>query len=115
MSIYKQVIVMRKFPSLRKGKYIAQGCHASLEAATQASKKHLLEWALSGNTKIVVYVESELELRRLRHDCEYAKIPCYLVEDAGRTEFPEPTITALGIGPASSEEIDKITGHLPLF
>ena len=113
--ITKQVIVMRKFQSLRKGKYIAQGCHASLEAAAQASKKDVLEWALYGNTKIVVYVESELELRRLRHECEYAKIPHYLVEDAGRTEFPEPTITALGIGPYNGDEIDVITGKLPLF
>ncbi len=113
--MHKQVIVMRKFPSLRKGKYISQGCHAAIGALMYSHDKEIQEWSLSGNTKIVVYVESELELRRLRHDCEYAKIPCYLVEDAGRTEFPEPTITALGIGPANSEEIDKITGHLPLF
>lgn len=115
MDNYKQVIVMRKFPSLRKGKYIAQGCHASLGAYGQADKKDILYWVACGYTKIVVYVESEQDLRQLRDQCEYANIPHYLVEDAGRTEFPEPTITALGIGPARSEDIDKITGHLPLF
>ena len=115
MDTYKQVIVMRKFPSLRKGKYIAQGCHASLGAYHQADKKDILYWAASGYTKIVVYVDSLEKLSDLAGDCGNANIPCYLVEDAGRTEFPVPTFTALGIGPARSEDIDKITGHLPLF
>ncbi len=115
MAITKQVIVMRKFPSLRKGKYIAQGCHAAIGALMYSHDKEIKDWSCCGNTKIVVYVESEEELRRLRHECEYAKIPHYLVEDAGRTEFPEPTITALGIGPYNGDEIDAITGKLPLF
>ena len=111
----KQVIVMRKFPSLRKGKYIAQGCHASVGALKHAHDKDIEQWIAGGSTKIVVYVDSLEKLSDLTGDCGNANIPCYLVEDAGRTEFPIPTITALGIGPYDGDEIDKITGHLPLF
>lgn len=39
-----------------------------------------------------------------------------LVTDSGRTEFGGvPTKTCLAIGPNKIEEIDKITGHLPLL
>ena len=48
--MYKQVIVMRKFPSLRKGKYIAQGCHASVGALKYAHDKDIEQWIAGGST-----------------------------------------------------------------
>ena len=38
-----------------------------------------------------------------------------LVQDAGMTEIPPGTITALGLGPAKTEDLDKITGTLTLL
>lgn len=116
---YKQVIVMRKFPSLRTGKYIAQGCHASQIALAEA-KIHFRKWydyyILGHITKIVVYVETEEELKKIYDKADKANLPCSLVKDAGFTEFKGvPTFTAVGIGPAPEELIDKITKHLPLF
>jgi hypothetical protein len=34
----KQVLVMKKFPTLRVGKYVSQGCHASVGAIFSLGK-----------------------------------------------------------------------------
>ena len=116
---YKQVIVMRKFKNLRTGKYIAQGCHASTIAMKLAQsnwKKYYKEYWEGRIIKIVVYVETEQELRDLYHKALNSDLPCSLVTDAGLTEFNGvPTLTAVGIGPAPEDLIDPITKHLPLF
>jgi PTH2 family peptidyl-tRNA hydrolase len=109
------VIVMRKFPSLRKGKYIAQACHAALGATDRSSREDIKEWSKNGNTKIVVYVEEERDLYNLQYDCKNANLVSCLIVDEGRTEFNGPTVTALAIGPHSADIIDPITKHLPLF
>ena len=46
---------------------------------------------------------------------EKEKISCFLVKDAGLTQLPQGTTTALGIGPALSSRIDQITGDLKLL
>ena len=116
---YKQVIVMRKFPSLRTGKYIAQGCHASQIALLDAKERYpqyYTDYMSSHITKIVVYVNTEEELQELYQKALNASLPCSKIKDAGFTEFKGiPTFTAVGIGPAPEELIDKITKHLPLF
>lgn len=137
----KQVIVMRKDLNMRKGKMIAQGSHASLGAflafgsnrkfelmwpwesgqegiqfdITSMKGSSIYEWYHSGQTKITVGVDSEKELIEI-YESVPTFIPCYLVTDAGHTEFNGvPTKTCLAIGPCSSEVIDKFTGHLKLL
>src|ERR1700681_4248073 len=110
----KQVLILRKDLNMRKGKMIAQGAHAAIAAMFEANSEWLREWQETGTTKIVVSVNSLDELADVYHAAQEADLPRSMVEDAGRTEFKEPTFTAVGIGPAPAELIDKITGLLPL-
>ncbi len=124
----KQVIVIRKDLNMRKGKMIAQGAHASLNAFLSRSwvdvdPKRILtplgarmeEWFEGSHTKITVYVNSEQELLSLYEKAKSMDLLHYLVRDAGFTEFKEPTYTALAIGPDDVEKIDALTGRLPLL
>lgn len=117
---YKQVIIMKKFPSLRTGKYIAQGAHASqlaLRDAQEHYKDYYDVYLKTAITKIVVYVEDEKELRAIFDKAASTmKLPVSIIIDKGYTEFKGvPTYTAVAIGPAPSDLIDPITKHLPLF
>lgn len=127
----KQVLVMKKFPKVNNipvGKYVSQGSHASIGALFSIGKiendnfviplanPFIREWIVGNFRKIVVYVESDEELRELYLNSLIVNIPCALIEDNGLTLFKGiPTLTAVGIGPADEKEIDKLTGHLSLF
>jgi PTH2 family peptidyl-tRNA hydrolase len=130
MSEAKQVIVMKKFPSLRTGKYVAQGAHAAMGALLSMAKldstgdnliiplyNHFVKSWLTGRfKKVALYVETDEELISLFDAAKKAGLPVALIKDAGLTEFSGvPTLTAVGIGPGDPDEIDKITGHLKLF
>jgi len=111
----KQVLIIRNDLNMRKGKMVAQGAHASQGAMSLVAPADLKQWCNEGCTKIVVYVKSLDELADVYHAAQEADLPRCMIEDAGRTEFKEPTFTAVGIGPADAELIDKITGTLPLL
>jgi len=121
----KQVIVLRKDLNMRKGKMVAQGAHASLAVILDELRKvswnekilppAVLGWLNGRFTKIVVSVDSEQELFDIHRKAQEAGIPCSLIQDAGFTEFKEPTYTAVGIGPEYPEKVDSITGDLKLL
>lgn len=127
----KQVLVMKKFPkdrNMRTGKYCSQSAHASLGALLSLGKytgdeliiplsnPFVRDWLLGRFTKITTYVETDDELIALHDAAKAAGLACSLIQDAGLTEFNGvPTLTAVGIGPADEELINKITGHLKLF
>jgi len=122
----KQVIVVRKDLGMRKGKAMAQACHASRGAAEIARKRFdvgdedekepvHLAWIMSGETKIVVGIEGKDNLVDLYHEVNDSGIPCKLVKDLGHTELEPGTPTAVGVGPAKESEIDEYTSHLELL
>lgn len=93
----KQVIVFRKDllkgeHAIRKGKFAGQVAHASMASLL---KLFTIERTNAQEGKCIPYA---------------------LITDCGKTEFGgTPTVTCLGIGPYLSEELDKITGNLPLL
>ena len=127
MQTAKQVIVIRKDLNMRKGKMIAQGAHASLKVLLDrgittadtveiALTPPMAAWVTGRFTKVCVSVESEAALDEVVERARAAGVPCALIVDAGTTEFNGvPTKTCCAIGPAWAEDVDAITGELPLL
>lgn len=115
---YKQVIVFRSDLKLSKGKAAVQAGHAAVSAAEEA-RKHRREWWQAwlneGQRKITVKVKTEKELLELEKEAKELGFPWALIVDRGLTEIPPNTVTCLGIGPAPSEKVGKLTDMLPLL
>lgn len=111
----KQVIVIRKDLRASAGKMVAHGAHASLLAYQCTSWWTRWRWALEGQKKIVVRAETLGHFMEVASRAEAAGLPYSVVKDAGRTTFSEPTLTAIGIGPARDEDVDAVTGSLRLL
>jgi len=114
----KQCIVVREDLKLSAGKLAVQVAHAAVmavERAEKSDKSTVSDWKSEGQKKVVLKVPGVSDLFRLREDAERAGIPSAIVADAGLTEIPPGTITALGLGPAPNKQLDKITGKLKLF
>ena len=112
---YKQCLIIRNDVKMSCGKRCAQAGHAAIGAFNAASKDLQKAWLSEGQKKVVLRADNERTLFELKVIAEQAGISTSLVQDAGMTEIPAGTITALGIGPAKSEDLDKITGALPLL
>ena len=125
----KQVIVIRKkFTKdgnsfgLRRGKEIAQACHASMAFMVDCIlnnkpfNKYEEKWFSGLFTKTVVTVDTEEELEAIYNNAISKGLVAKMVTDAGKTEFDGiPTKTALAIGPDVVSKIDEVTGHLKLY
>ncbi len=113
--MYKQVIVVRKDLKMDRGKLASQVAHASLEAYKRARKEDVRMWEEEGTKKVVLGVKNLKELMEIKEKLKKAKLPYYVVYDAGKTQVRPGSVTAIGIGPAREEEIDRITGKLKLL
>jgi PTH2 family peptidyl-tRNA hydrolase len=124
---------------IRTGKLISQACHASMKIFFDRMSKvywgerdsptadqdydwvseltpEMTEWKEGAFKKVCVYVDHEEDLLNIAKQAEEANLPVALITDSGLTEFNgEQTNTCCAIGPAKAEEIDKITGNLPLL
>ena len=135
----KQVIVVRKDLNMRKGKIAAQVAHASLKvffdkmevigeydechthngsykAIIRGITPEVYDWMRGAFTKVVVSVDSEDEIYELQDKAKEAGILNAVIIDNGTTEFNgKKTTTCIAIGPASSDDLDPITGKLSLM
>jgi PTH2 family peptidyl-tRNA hydrolase len=115
MEEYKQVIIVRDDLKLSKGKLAAQVAHAAILGYEKAGKENLKRWKDQAQKKVVLRVPTLEDVLKLEIDAKKLGLPTGIVKDAGLTEIPPGTITALVIGPAPSKLIDKITRDLPLL
>lgn len=134
----KQVIVVRKFPNLRTGKYCSQVAHASMAFLTKGMDWYpcsdgpeyifstdLMEykkipeidhWLKNSFRKICVYVNTEEELDEIHQKALDNGLVSHIIIDNGATEFNGvKTKTCLAIGPHYDEKFIGITDHLPLL
>jgi peptidyl-tRNA hydrolase, PTH2 family len=115
----KQIIVIRRDLKSRRGKEIAQGAHAAVEAtlACMVERPELYgPWQADGCAKICVTVPDEATFHQLAKDARAAGLLVRTILDQGVTEYGGVhTYTALAIGPDYASRLDPITGHLTLY
>ncbi|EGD71934.1 MAG: hypothetical protein CSMARM5_0039 [Candidatus Parvarchaeum acidophilus ARMAN-5_'5-way FS'] len=114
----KQVIILRKDLNMGVGKMVAQGAHASLMSFLYVKTQYpdiTNEWLSKGETKIVLKINSEEEFESIKSALKISKIPYKVVKDAGQTQVPPGSETAIGIGPYYSDDIDNVTKKLKLL
>ncbi len=119
---YKQSIVLRRDLGMGPGKAAAQAAHASCEAVFRILDgreprwmEWLRAWRSSGQKKVVLRVGSERELLAVYTEALSLGLPASLIADAGLTQLPPGTKTAVAVGPAPEELVDRVTGRLRLY
>jgi len=115
---YKMCIVLRMDLGMSTGKLIAQACHAAVGASELGKKenhKAWRRWRDEGAKKVALEAESLEEIEELAGKANKLDIVNILIQDAGHTEVPPGTVTALGLGPDRTDLLDKVTGSLPLI
>ncbi|MFC7027561.1 peptidyl-tRNA hydrolase Pth2 [Halomicroarcula sp. GCM10025324] len=111
----KQAIVARADIGMGEGKLAAQVAHASLSAYEDTGRKARSAWKGEGQKKVVLKATSESELFELADRAEREGLPNAIVRDAGHTQLEPGTVTALAVGPAEDDLVDRVTGDLSLY
>lgn len=111
----KQYIVIRSDLGLSPGKIAVQAVHAAILSYENVTEEDKEGWTKEGQKTIVLKVGGKEDLLTLAEKASDLMIPFAIVKDAGLTEVPPGTITALGLGPADSSKIDEIAGDLELL
>lgn len=112
---YKQCLIIRNDIKMTCGKKCAQLAHAAVASYEKADKITRKKWFDEGMKKVALKVGSQKDLFVIKTLAEEAGISAAIITDAGMTEIPPGTVTCLGLGPAKSEDLDKITGDLQLL
>lgn len=113
-------IVIRRDLRISCGKAAAQAGHAAVECVLKAMdsgrwRRWLDQWLAEGQKKIVLAAENLEHLYELYKKAASLDLPAAVVVDAGLTEIPPGTPTALCVGPAPDELVDAVTGSLKLY
>jgi len=116
----KMAIVIRKDLKISCGKAAAQAGHAAVDCVMLALeeakwRKWLDQWLAEGQKKVVLAAEDVAHLYELHNKAKELGLPTAVVVDAGLTEIPPGTPTAICVGPAPEELVDKVTGVLKLY
>ena len=110
------VLVVRTDLGMGKGKIAAQVAHAAVAAALQEQGTAVfVAWSRAGQPKVVLKIAGETELTQLCARAHAAGLPVQVVRDAGRTQIVVGTMTCCAIGPAYSDDVDRVTASLALL
>ena len=118
----KMVFLVRQDLKMKAGKIAAQVAHAAIGLYDDIifgniiyQKEALDFWVNYGQKKIVLRVPNLETMLNAFKQCKNDNISTCLITDAGLTQVEPFTITVLGIGPDTSEKINKITGTFKLM
>ncbi|MCR8487881.1 MAG: aminoacyl-tRNA hydrolase, partial [Crenarchaeota archaeon] len=103
---------------LSVGKLAAHVAHAAIEGflVVQKIRPEISElWIKQGQKKVVLLVENLRELLNRYEKSKIIGVPSAVITDAGLTEIPPGTVTVLVLGPWFENQIDKVSGDLPLL
>jgi PTH2 family peptidyl-tRNA hydrolase len=113
--------VVRKdlLPLLGRGKLSGQTGHAFegalLTAQVECPARATAYLTTAGRAKITLSAKNADTIARIAAACDEIGLPYHLVVDEGRTVFTAPTLTAIGIGPATRDELPKLAQRLQLL
>lgn len=114
----KMVLVVQGDLKMGRGKVAAQCSHGTLAAYRQAQQHTpslLQAWEDTGQTKVVLKVDTEEEMLKVVEDAKRKGVPVVSVRDAGRTQVASGSLTVVAVGPAKLKDVDSVTGHLRLL
>lgn len=114
----KMVLVVRQDLGMKAGKVAAQCSHAAVGAYSEQAKRgssNLKAWEAQGQPKVCLKASGLEELERVKAQAEGARLPTFIVQDAGRTQIDPGSSTVVAVGPGPSSKIDSVTGHLKLL
>ena len=116
MGEIKQFILVNMELGMSRGKIAAQVAHASVEATLRSiNRKEFVSWKKRGMTKVVLKCPDLKTMLKVHRAAKREKLITALVRDAGRSEIPAGSKTALAIGPDLSTKIDKVTKDFKLL
>lgn len=98
-----------------QGKLCVQTGHAFVSAILSAAPDKVSTYMANEQPKIVLKAKSAEIIRRAAEECQAAGINHHVVVDVGRTIFPEPTMTCIGLGPITRGELPKFIARLQLM
>lgn len=113
---YQVVIVVNKDLGMSKGKVLSQFGHG-IDSLHEKLKDHpdLVEaWRNNGSAKIALKGTQE-DLNKVYHDAKSLGLVYTRIFDAGRTQIKAGSNTVIVVGPATKEELQPVTGYLPLY
>ena len=114
----RMYLVVRDDLNLPLGKAMGQAGHAFATALINLYKKcpeKVNQYYQCNQPKIIVKCKNETALLRTEQECINLKLNYFLVIDAAKTIFTEPTKTCIAIGPCTRKELPKYIQKMQLL
>ena len=118
----KMVFLVRQDLKMGAGKIAAQVAHAAIglydnifEGDNDYEKNALDFWFNFGQKKVVLKADNLEIMKEVVKKCKELNLEYCMITDAGHTQIPAGSVTVLGIGPDTSEKINRITGNFKLM
>lgn len=111
----RMYLIVRGDIEMPLGKAMGQAGHAFSTVLINTDKDLVRKYYDDNQTKIVLKCKNLLSLERAHEECLNLNLPCFLVTDAGRTIFPEPTKTCMAIGPCYKTDLPKFIQKMQLL